>query len=142
MACSMINSAVITPVLAGGSVATPFIYQVNISQRLCCSTCVAQTPVFTPSFSLVGYSNVGNDAFVATIHVEGVIAYTPCNGSPCCTKAQVLSQNFTIPFYFDGTPGTVSIQTGTPVNVVAGSPCQNCSRSFVSEIPLYLTVTA
>lgn len=30
-----LNLAVITPVLAAGSVASPYFFQVNVSQRLC-----------------------------------------------------------------------------------------------------------
>lgn len=71
----MLNSAIITPVLAAGSVASPYIFQVNISQRLCSPTCVGQTPVFNPVFSLVGYSQVGAGAYVATVNVQGLISY-------------------------------------------------------------------
>lgn len=143
MSCSnqTVNSAVITPVLAAGSTTSPFVYQVNISQRLCHSTCASRIPSFSPTYSLVGYSNVGNNAYVATIHVEGVIAYIPCNGNECCTKMQLVSQNFTIPFYAASAPSEVSVSQGTAVNAVAVSACQTCSRSFVSETPLFLTVT-
>jgi hypothetical protein len=136
----MANSATITPVLAAGSVASPYLFQVNISQRLCNSTCVAQTPVFNPTFSLVGYSSVSTTGYVATVHVEGVVAYIPCNGNSCCTKTQLISQNFTLPFYSATAPTSVSVAQGTAVNSVAASACQNCSRTFVSETPVTLTV--
>ena len=136
----MLNSAIITPVLAAGSTSSPYRYQVNISQRLCFATCVGQTPVFNPIFSLVGYSPVGTGEYVATVNVQGLISYTPCNGDGCCTKTQVLNQNFTIPFYSAAAPTSVSVGQGTAVNSVVGQPCQSCSRSFVSETPITLTV--
>lgn len=135
-----INSATITPVLAAGSVASPYVYQVNISQRLCNPTCAAQTPVFNPSFTLLGYTSMGNGVYVAMVHVEGIISYVPCNGSVCCTKSQVLSQNFTIPFYSGTAPTSVSISAGSSVNAIAVSACQSCSRNFVSETPMTLSV--
>lgn len=138
----MLNSAIITPVLAAGSVASPYLFQVNISQRLCAPTCVGQTPVFNPVFSLVGYSQVGANAYVATINVQGLISYTPCRTDSCCTKTQVLNQNFTIPFYGAAAPTAVSIAQGVPVNSVSAQPCQSCSRAFVSETPVTLTVAS
>lgn len=136
----MANSAIITPVLAAGSTITPYLFQVNISQRLCNATCAAQTPVFNPVFSLVGFSSLGDNCYVATIRVEGVIAYIPCNGTHCCTKTQLISQNFTIPFASATAPTSVSITQGTAVNAVAVAACQSCSRNFVSETPLMLSV--
>lgn len=137
----MLNSAIITPVLAAGSTDSPYLFQVNISQRLCTPTCVGQTPVFNPVFSLVGYSQVGATAYVATINVQGLISYTPCKtNNCCCTKTQVLNQNFSIPFVSATAPTSVSITQGTPVNSVSAQPCQNCSRNFVSETPVSLSV--
>lgn len=85
-----VHPATITPVLAAGSVASPYYVQVNISQRLCKKTCVGKTPVFNPQFSLVSYDLVGAGRYVATIHVEGIIGYTPCESNGCCDKTQVL----------------------------------------------------
>ena len=139
----MLNSAIITPVLAAGSVASPYLFQVNVSQRLCVPTCVGQTPVFNPVFSLVGFSQVGANAYVATVNVQGLISYTPCRTNDCCcTRTQVLNQNFTIPFYSAAAPTAVSIAQGVPVNSVSAQPCQTCSRAFVSETPVTLTVAA
>ena len=140
MSCNKINSAVITPVLAAGSATSPYYFQVNISQRLCKKTCVGKTPVFNPQFSLVGYDLVGTGQYVATVHVEGIIAYTPCETSGCCDKMQVLSQNFTIPFASATAPTSVTIASGVTVNDIAAAPCQDCSRDFVSETPLTITV--
>lgn len=133
------NSAIITPVIAAGAV-DPYFVQVNISQRLCHSCCVTQPPVFTPVFSVVGFSPVGTNQYVATIHVEGVISYVPCGAGPCCSKSQVLSQDFTVPFFSVAVPTSVTIAAGVPVNTIAVAACQTCSRSFVSETPLTLTI--
>lgn len=136
-----VHPADITPVLAAGSVASPYFVQVNISQRLCKKTCIGQTPVFTPQFSLMGYEAVGTGQYVATIHVEGIIGYTPCETNGCCDKTQVLSQNFTIPFASATAPTAVTITSGVTANAIAAAPCQTCSRDFVSETPITLTVT-
>lgn len=134
------NSAVITPVLAAGSVASPYFFQVNVSQRLCEKSCVEPQPSFVPRFSVKSVSAVGTGQYVATIHIEGVIAYTPCNGNVCCTKTQLISQDFTLPFTSATVPTAVTVVAGVSVNVIAGSMCQQCSRNFVSETPLTLTV--
>ena len=137
----MQNSAIINPVLAAGSTTSPYLFLVNLIQRLCQATCVGETPVFVPVFSLVGYTNVGEDAYVATINVQGVISYTPCNkNNYCCTKTQIVNQNFTIPFTSATAPTSVSITQGTAVNSVSAQPCQTCSRTFVSETPINLVV--
>ena len=135
-----INSATITPVLAAGSTESPYFVQVNISQRLCHKSCVESMPSFNPSLRVKSVSNVGTGQYMATIHVEGVIAYTPCDGNVCCTKTQLVSQDFTIPFASATAPATVTVTAGTPVNAVAGAMCQKCSRNFVNETPLTLTI--
>lgn len=136
-----INSAVITPVLAAGSTASPYFIQVNISQRLCHKSCVESVPSFTPSFSVKSISMVGTGQYMATIHVEGLISYLPCDGNVCCTKTQLISQDFTIPFTSAATPTAVTVEiTGAAVNVIAGAACQRCSRNFVSETPITLTI--
>lgn len=134
------NSAIITATLAAGSVASPYYVQVNISQRLCSPACESQTPIFAPAFSLVGYSEVGTGQYVATIKVEGIISYVPCGGNTCTTRTQVLSQTFTVPFASATAPTSVTITPGTSVNAVVASGCQSCSRDFVSETPISLTV--
>lgn len=131
--------ATITATLAAGSVASPYQFNINITQKLCKPACVEQTPVFAPAFSLVGITQVGTGQFVATVHVEGVISYVPCGGSVCCTKSQLISQDFTIPIAA-ATVTTVTLAKGVTVNTVAGSPCKTCSRNFVSESPLIVTV--
>jgi hypothetical protein len=141
MSCNnKIPSAVITATLAAGSVTSPYFVEVNITQRLCHKTCADNTPVFVPQFSLVGVSAVDTNQYVATVRVQGIISYTPCDGS-CCTKQQPLNQVFTIPFFFAGDP-TVTITAGASVNEIVAAACHNCSRNFVSETPITLTVTA
>lgn len=129
----------ITATLAAGSVASPYQYLINITQKLCKPSCVEQTPVFAPVFSLVGITQVGVGQLLATIHVEGVISYIPCDGNVCCTKSQLISQDFTIPIAAAAVT-TVTLAKGTTINTIAGAPCKKCSRNFVSESPLVVTV--
>lgn len=138
--CCKQNSAIITPTLGLGSVDSPYFVQVSIAQRLCSPACESQTPVFAPTFSLVGYSEVGAGQYVATIKVEGIISYVPCGGNACATRTQVLSQTFTVPFASATAPTSVTIASGVSVNAVVTSACQSCSRDFVSETPITLTV--
>lgn len=138
--CNKIQPADISAVLAAGSVASPYYLQVNISQRLCFSTCAETTPVFAPRFSVKSLANVGTNQYVATVHVEGIISYVPCNGGCNCTKQQPLSQDFTIPILTTTAPTSVTIAQGATINSVAVSGCQECSRNFVSETPITLTV--
>lgn len=138
--CNKIQPAVITPVLALGSVASPFFVQVQIAQRLCYKTCVDNTPVFNPRFSVKSVSQVAANSYVATIHVEGIISYVQCNGGCGCTKQQPLSQDFTIPISKTGTAPVVSLTQGATVNAVASVGCQTCGRNLVSETPLTITI--
>lgn len=137
--CNKIQPAVITPTLAAGSVASPYFVLVNISQRLCFPTCVDRTPVFNPAYSVKSVALVAAGQYVATLHVEGIISYVQCHGGCNCTRQQPISQDFTVPIA-SATEPTVTITQGTAVNTVASNGCQNCSRSFVSETPLTLTV--
>lgn len=139
MSCNKVQPAIITPVLAAGSTTSPYQYTINISQRLCYPTCVDTVPVFTPQFSLVSVTEVSTGLYMATIQVQGIISYVPCNGGCGCTKTQPLSQQFTIPIA-SATAPTVTIAAGTTTNSVAGAACQTCSRAFVSETGLAVTV--
>ena len=139
MSCNKIPAANITPVLAAGSVASPYFWEVNITQRLCDKTCADNTPVFAPQFSLKSLALVATGQYVATIHVEGIVSYVPCNGGCGCTKTQPISQDFTIPIA-SATEPTVTIAQGAAVNSIAATSCQRCSRMFVSETPLTVTV--
>lgn len=129
----------ITATLAAGSVASPYQYLINITQKLCKPSCVEQTPVFAPVFSLVGITQVGVGQFLATIHVEGVISYVPCDGNVCCTKSQLIAQDFSIPIAAAAVT-TITLAKGTTINTIAGAPCKKCSRNFVSESPLVVTI--
>ena len=139
MSCNTIQPAIITPVLAAGSATSPYQYTINISQRLCYPTCVDTVPVFAPQFSLVSVTEVSTGLYMATIQVQGIISYVPCNGGCGCTKTQPLSQQFTIPIA-SATAPTVTIAARTTTNNVAGAACQTCSRNFVSETGLAVTV--
>ena len=140
MNCNAIQPASIsvTPML--GSTTSPYDVLVNITQRLCFPCCTATPPVFDPRYSVVGVSQVGDGAFVATLHCEGVICYTPLNGGCGCTKMQPLSQDFTIPIAATSLP-TVTITPEASRNALAATACQSASRTFVSETPLAITVT-
>ena len=134
-----IQSAVITPVLAAGSTASPYFYQVNITQRLCYPACADEMPVFNPQFQLVSTTLVGTGQYVATIRVQGIISYVQCGGGCGCTKTQPLVQEFTIPIASATVP-TVTIAQGTTVNAVSATACQSCSRTMTSKTPLTVSV--
>jgi hypothetical protein len=134
-----IQSAVITPVLAAGSVASPYFYQINITQRLCYPACADELPVFAPQFQLMGVTLVGTGQYVATIRVQGIISYVQCGGGCNCTKQQPLVQEFQIPIA-SATAPTVTITPGTTVNAISAAACQPCSRTLASDTPLTITV--
>jgi hypothetical protein len=134
-----IQSANITATLAAGSTTSPYSYLVNVTQRLCYPTCVDVTPVFLPQYSLVSTALVSTGLYSVTINVQGAINYVPCNGGCGCTKSQPLNQNFTI-LIASATVPTVTIAQGATTNAVSATACQPCSRTFVSETPLTVTV--
>jgi hypothetical protein len=136
----MKNKTIIKAVLAAGSAASPFFYEVGICRRLCHKTCAESTPVFAPAFSFVGVENVGTNQYLITIHVEGVIHYTPCGCGQCAVKAETVSENFTVPYYGTAAPATVTLAAGATDNSVAGTPCNPCSADFVSRTPLSITI--
>ena len=134
-----VSAAIITPVLAAGSVASPYFVQVNITQKLCYLTCAETTPVFAPQFSLRSVVQVGTGQYVATIRVQGIISYVQCGGGCNCTKQQPLVQEFQIPIA-SATAPTVTITPGTTVNAISAVACQPCSRTLASDTPLTITV--
>ena len=141
MPCSNIiqpANITVTPML--GSTTSPYDVLVNITQRLCNQCCTATPPVFDPRFSVVGVSPVADGMYVATLHVEGVICYTPLGGGCGCTRMQPLSQDFTVPIAATALP-TVTIAAEPSKNTLAAAACQNASRTFVSETPIAITVT-
>ena len=122
--------ACIMATLAVGATATAPYYDVNITQQLCAPSCVDETPVFNPQFSVKSIDNVGTSQYLITIHVEGVISYVPCNCGSCCTRSQVVSQDFTI----------VTTSLGSVKNRLVKVACCSCSKTFVCDAPLTLTI--
>lgn len=127
--------------LAAGSVASPYYLDAKITKQLCCKT--STTPVFVPVFTLVSYRLVGEaNQYEAIVNVSGIVSYTPCGG--CCAKSQTINETFTIPFVSAAAPVSVTIESGSPINsIVTGNGCGRCSQcgnTFVSEVPLTLTV--
>lgn len=134
-----IQPALITFTPALGSTASPFAGLVNITQRLCFGCCVDTTPVFAPQFSIKSIAPAGTNLYAVTVHVEGIISYVPCNGGCCCTKQQPLSQDFVVVISSETVP-TVTPAQGASINDLSATACQPCSRTFVSDTPLTLTV--
>ena len=139
--CKKTNAAVITPVLAAGSVASPYYVQAKITKKLCKKVCVNEVPVFAPVFSVVSVAAVGIGQYVATIHVEGSVTYNPCHGCGCAAEVEIVSQNFTIPIASATAPTSVTITAGVSVNSIVVDGCETCSTNFKSETPLTITVT-
>lgn len=136
---SKIQPALITFTPALGSTTSPYAGMVNITQRLCFSCCADTTPVFQPRFSVKSVAPAGGDLYAVTIHVEGIISYVPCNGGCCCTKQQPLSQDFVVVVSSETAP-TVTLAQGASINDLSATACQSCSRTFVSDTPITLTV--
>ena len=130
----------ITATLAVGATATAPYYDVNITQQLCTPACVDETPVFSPTFTVKSIANVGQSQYLVVMHVEGVVNYIPCNCGTCCTRTQVISQDFTIPI-FSATPvSAVTPSIGLVQNGIARISCCACSKTFVSDVPLTLNI--
>lgn len=132
--------ACIMATLAVGATATAPYYDVNITQQLCAPSCVDETPVFNPQFSVKSIVNVGTSQYLITIHVEGVISYVPCNCGSCCTRSQVVSQDFTIPVFSATAITTATTSLGSVKNRLVKVACCSCSKTFVCDAPLTLTI--
>lgn len=132
--------ACIMATLAVGATATAPYYDVNITQQLCAPSCVEETPVFNPQFSVKSIDNVGTSQYLITIHVEGVISYVPCNCGSCCTRSQVVSQDFTIPVFSATAITNVITSLGSVKNRLVKVACCSCSKTFVCDAPLTLTI--
>ncbi len=133
--------AIITATLAlGATTAAPY-YDINITQQLCSPACVDETPVFSPKFTIKSIANVGTSQYLIVVHVEGVVSYVPCNCGSCCTRSQVISQDFTIPVFSATAISAVTATVGAVQNGIARVSCCQCSRTFVSDAPLTLTIT-
>lgn len=134
-----IPAIIIATLAAGATAAAPY-YDVNITQQLCTPACVDETPVFAPKFSVKSIVNVGTSQYIIVIHVEGVINYIPCNCGSCCTRSQVVSQDFTIPVFSATAINSATIAVGTVQNGIARMSCCSCSKTFVSDCPVTLTL--
>lgn len=134
-----IQPALITFTPALGSTASPYAGMMNITQRLCFSCCADTTPVFQPQYSVKSIAPAGTGLYAVTLHVEGIISYVPCNGGCCCTKQQPLSQDIPV-VISSATVPTVTLAQGASINALSATPCQPCSRTFVSDTPITLTV--
>lgn len=132
--------ACIMATLAVGATATAPYYDVNITQQLCAPSCVDETPVFNPQFSVKSIANVGTSQYLITIHVEGVISYVPCNCGSCCTRSQVVSQDFIIPVFSATAITNVTTSLGSVKNRLVKVACCSCSKTFVCDAPLTLTI--
>ena len=132
--------ACIMATLAVGATATAPYYDVNITQQLCAPSCVDETPVFNPQFSVKSIANVGTSQYLVTIHVEGVISYVPCNCGSCCTRSQVVSQDVTIPVFSATAITNVTTSLGSVKNRLVKVACCSCSKTFVCDAPLTLTI--
>lgn len=130
----------ITPVLAAGSTASPYSYQLQLSRTLCKEACSAQTPVFNPRISMLGFAAVSSGNYVATLRLEGLVSYVPCGQEQCCTKSELVSEVFTVPFTSTTAPTSVAVAVGTAVNTIVRQGCRNCSRAYTSSIPMTLTI--
>ncbi len=133
--------AIITTTLAlGATTAAPY-YDVNITQQLCTPACIDETPVFNPKFSVKNIARVGTSQYLIVMHVEGVINYIPCNCGSCCTRSQVISQDFTVPVFSTTAINAVTAEVGAAQNGIARISCCDCSKTFVSDVPLTLNIT-
>lgn len=133
--------AIITATLASGATTTAPYYDINITQQLCSPACVDETPVFNPKFTVKSIANVGTSQYIVVVHVEGVVNYIPCNCGSCCTRSQVISQDFTIPVFSTSAVSAVTPAVGAAQNGIARISCCDCSKTFVSDVPLTLTIT-
>ena len=136
------DPAIITATLAlGASISAPY-YDINITQRLCSAACADETPVFSPQFSVKSIANVGTSQYLVVIHAEGVISYVPSGGATCCTRSQLISQDFAVPVFSTAAISSVTPTAGTAHNGIVRLSCCGSSRTFVSDVPLTLTITA
>lgn len=133
--------AIIVATMAAGKTSSPYIFNVAITQSLCEATCVDEKPVFTPSFSVVDIESAGiTNLYNITIHVEGVVNYTPCYCSTCCTRSQIISQDFVLPIYSTTAIADITLSSGSASNGVVKHSCCNCSKIFVCDVALSATV--
>lgn len=130
---------IITTLAVGSSTTAPY-YDINITQQLCVPACADETPVFAPKFTIKSIANVGTSQYLVVLHVEGVISYVPCGCGSCCTRSQVVSQDFTIPVFSATAISGITASVGSIQNGIAKVSCQSCSKTFVCDAPLTLTI--
>lgn len=143
--CSCNNNRIATPLISVtpslGSTASPYQLQVTINQRLCAKVCQQNVPVFLPTFTVLSVTNVGGTQYMVNVNVQGAINYVKCGCSCNGTMSQPLNATFSIPVTSATAPTAVTIEKGNTVNTVAVTDCNTCSRQFVSESFVTLTVT-
>ena len=128
----------VTPSL--GSTTSPYQLQVTINQRLCARVCQQNTPVFIPSFEVTDITNVGGTQYMVQVRVQGTISYTCCGCGCEGAMSQPLNTTFSIPVTSATAPTSVTITKGNTVNDIVATDCQTCSRQFVSDNFITLTV--
>ena len=138
--CNNNRRAAINVTLAAGSTTSPYTFRANITQKLCRKTCLTDTPVFQPRFTLLGFAQAGAGQYGARVRVVGTIVYNPCGTDGCCAQQMIVSQDFTIPFVSATAPTSVTLSQGEAYNAMAGNGCERCGRTFVSETFLTLAV--
>ena len=138
------NNRVTSPIISVtpslGSTTSPYQLQVTISQRLCFKICAQNTPVFIPSFDVLGITNVGGTQYMVQVRVQGAINYIRCGCGCEGSMSQPLNAVFSIPVTSATAPTSVTIEKGNTVNDIAVTDCQTCSRQFVSDNFITLTV--
>lgn len=130
----------ITLTLAAGSESSPYYYNMRVRQQLCQSSCVDEQPSFRPSVLVKSIENVGISQYEITCHVEGTIHYIPCGCNSCATRAQLISQDVVIPVFSTVAITTAAVVVGVPNNYIEKDACCNCSKAFVCDVPLTLSI--
>lgn len=142
--CNQNNNRIAPPIITVtpslGSTTSPYELQVTINQRLCAKVCKETTPVFIPQFDVLSVTNVGGTQYMVQVQVQGAINYTRCGCGCCGAMSQPLNATFSIPVTSATAPTSVTIAKGNTVNSVASNDCCNCSRQFVSDSFVTLTV--
>lgn len=143
MSCNS-NNRIAAPIISVtpslGSTASPFQLQVTVNQKLCARVCAQNTPVFVPTFDVLGITNVGGTQYMVQVRVQGAINYVRCGCGCCGTMSQPLNAVFSIPLTSATVPTSVTITKGNTVNDIAVTNCQTCSNQFVSDNFVALTV--
>ena len=74
------------------------------------------------------------------VRVQGTISYTRCGCGCEGAMSQPLNTTFSIPVTSATAPTSVTITKGNTVNDIVATDCQTCSRQFVSDNFITLTV--